>query len=248
MMPHWINHNNDHIRDNEKWLKKTVSLGLKEVGHKLRAAIETLKKANRHIELANKKLQESDSGKMGAIFETKRHEKSLKEKRKSEKFGGFKFKQIGVIRTPYIENAPYQPVEEDEGDFCIVVDPQYGDSLYKLDGFRYIYVVYYIHQVKQEFAEIVSPPWTDDVKVGVFASRSPVRPNPIGISIVRIKGINDSEIFTSGMDVFDGTPLLDIKPYIKDLGSKTDANYGWIEEMDNREHLLLHIRGIRHEY
>jgi tRNA (Thr-GGU) A37 N-methylase len=82
----------------------------------------------------------------------------------------------------------------------------------------------------------------------VFASRSPVRPNPIGISVVRIRGIENREIFTSGMDVFDGTPLLDIKPYIKDLDSKADANYGWIEEMNNREHLLLHIKGIPHDY
>jgi len=157
-------------------------------------------------------------------------------------------KQIGVIRTPYIDNAPYQPVEEDEGDFRIVVDSQYVDSLYKLDGFRYIYVVYYIHRIKQELSKIVSPTWTDGAKVGVFASRSPVRPNPIGISIVRVKGIKNGEISTSGMDVFDGTPLLDIKPYIKDLDSKPDANYGWLEDLDNSEHLLLHIKGIPHDY
>jgi hypothetical protein len=62
------------------------------------------------------------------------------------------------------------------------------------------------------------------------------------------KGITNNEILTSGMDVFDGTPLLDIKPYIKDLDTKHDANYGWIEDMDDREHLLLHIRGIPHDY
>ena len=248
LMPHWINHNNDHIRDNEKWLKKTIGLGLKDVGHELREAIEILKMANRHIEVAYKKLQQIESPKPGAIFETEKSKKTLKQKNPPEISGDFNLKQIGVIRTPYIDTAPYQPVEEDEGDFRIVVDSQYGHSLYKLDVFRYIYVVYYIHQVKQEFSEIVSPTWADGAKVGVFASRSPVRPNPIGISIVRIKGIKDSEIFTSGMDVFDGTPLLDIKPYIKDLDSKSDANYGWIEDMDNREHLLLHIRGIPHDY
>jgi len=248
LMPHWINHNNDHIRDNEKWLKKTIGLGLKDVGHELKEAIEILKKANRHIEVAHKKLQQSDSPKPGAIFETEKPEKTLKEKNPPEISGDFNLKQIGVIRTPYTDNAPYQPVEEDEGDFRIVVDSQYGDSLYKLEGFRYIYVIYYIHRVKQEFSEIVSPTWADGIKVGVFASRSPVRPNPIGISIVQIKGIKNNEIFTSGLDVFDGTPLLDIKPYIKDLDSKPDANYGWIEDVDNREHLLLHIRGIPHDY
>ena len=248
LMPYWINHNNDHIRDNEKWLKKIDNLGFKEVGSELREAIEILKKANRHIELANKKLEQSGIPKPGAISETEKHRKSSKEKNQVEKSLNFHLKQIGVIRTPYIDNAPYQLVEEDEGDFRIVVDSQYVDSLYKLDGFRYIYVIYYIHRVKRELSGILSPSWTDGVKVGVFASRSPVRPNPIGISIVRIKGITNNEILTSGMDVFDGTPLLDIKPYIKDLDTKHDANYGWIEDMDDHEHLLLHIRGIPHDY
>jgi tRNA-Thr(GGU) m(6)t(6)A37 methyltransferase TsaA len=95
---------------------------------------------------------------------------------------------------------------------------------------------------------MVSPPWADGKKVGVFASRSPVRPNPIGLSVVRIKNIVENRIYTSGLDAFDGTPLLDIKPYIKDLDSKSDANYGWIEEMDDMEHLILHIKGIPHDY
>ena len=106
----------------------------------------------------------------------------------------FKFEQIGIIRTPYIDNAPYQPVEE-EGDFRIVVEPQYTDGLYKLAKFRYIYVIYYIHRVKRELSMVVSPPWTGGTDVGVFASRSPVRPNCIGISIVRIKKIVNNEIF-----------------------------------------------------
>jgi tRNA-Thr(GGU) m(6)t(6)A37 methyltransferase TsaA len=160
----------------------------------------------------------------------------------------FELKQIGVIRTPYTDNAPYQPVEKDEGDFRIVVEPQYADGLCKLATFHYIYVIYYLHRIKQEPSMIVSPPWAGGLEVGVFASRSPVRPNCIGLSIVRIKDIINNEILTSGLDVFDGTPLLDIKPYIKDLDVKVDANYGWIEEIDDREHLLLHIKGIPHNY
>ena len=160
----------------------------------------------------------------------------------------FKLKQIGVIRTPYTDNAPYQPVDKDEGDFHIVIDSQYVGGLYKLAKFRYIYVIYFIHLIKRKLSMVVSPPWTGGMKVGVFASRSPVRPNPIGLSIVRIKHIVDNEIHTSGLDVFDGTPLLDIKPYIKDLDTKSDANYGWIEKMDDHEHLLLHIKGIPHDY
>ena len=161
----------------------------------------------------------------------------------------FKFKSIGVIRTPYIDNAPYQPIDEDKGEFRIVLKQKYTEGLLDLDSFRYIYVIYYIDRVRHSLSMTASPPWTPGTKVGLFASRSSVRPNPIGISIVRIKKKVNNEIFTSGLDVFDNTPLLDIKPYVKDLDSKDDANYGWLDYLEsNKEHLLLHIKGIPHEY
>jgi len=93
---------------------------------------------------------------------------------------------------------------------------------------------------------LVTPPWANGKQVGVFASRSPVRPNSIGISVVLVKRIDNNEIFISGLDAYDGTPLLDIKPYINDLDVKYDANYGWIEGPEDKEHLLLHIKGIPH--
>ena len=165
------------------------------------------------------------------------------------KFINFKFKQIGIIKTPYIDNAPYQPVAEDKGDFRIVLNLEYKEGILKLESFRYIYVIYYIDRLKRKTSMVVTPPWTDGVKIGLFASRSPVRPSPIGISVVRIKEIINNEIITSGLDVFDGTPVLDIKPYVKDLDSKDDANYGWINGLGgDKEHLLLHIKGIPHEY
>jgi tRNA-Thr(GGU) m(6)t(6)A37 methyltransferase TsaA len=177
-----------------------------------------------------------------------KNNKNKKEEKGIKGTVSFKFKQIGIIHTPYIDNAPYQPVEE-EGNFRIVVEPEYTDGLYKLDKFHYIYVFYYINKLKQKLSMLItSPPWTGGTDVGVFASRSPVRPNPIGLSIVRIKGIVKNTIFTSGLDVFDKTPLLDIKPYIKDLDTKSGANYGWIKDLDNYEHLLLHIKGIPHNY
>jgi len=159
----------------------------------------------------------------------------------------FKLKKIGVIKTPYMDNAPYQPVEEDKGKFCIVFDDKYVEGLAKLEKFRYIYVIYYLDRAREETSMIVNPAWVDNVEVGVFASRSPDRPNPIGLSVVRIKEITDNKIFTSGLDVFDNTPLLDIKPYVKDLDSKKDSNYGWIEDLKGKmEHLFLHIKGIPH--
>lgn len=192
------------------------------------------------------------------------------------------FRPIGVIRSPYLADAPYQPLEEDSGEFRLVLEPKYAAGLKDLEKFRYIYVLYYLHQprsrtkkgavkappaneqvplekgfpseaseglVPEEGQELLAePPWAGGLRVGVFASRSPRRPNPIGLSIVRVLGVEENEVITSGLDAFDGTPILDIKPYIRDLDSKADANYGWVEDLEDREHLTLHIRGIPHDY
>ncbi len=160
----------------------------------------------------------------------------------------FTLEKIGVIKTPYQENAPYQPVDTDQEEFYMDINPEYIDGLNDLDKFTYIYVIFYAHQINRELKMMISPPWADGKKVGVFSSRSPVRPNPIGVSIVLIKDVIGNRVYTSGLDVFDGTPVLDIKPYIKDLDDKPDANLGWIEEMDDMEHLSLHIKGIPHDY
>ncbi len=248
LMSYWVSHNNEHIRDNEKWFHKVEKLGLKEIAQELKKVIELSKEVNEHIELANKKLKEGYTPEPEKLLKTEKLTVKSKGQRSKDKFESFKFRQIGIIRTPYTDNAPYQPVQEDEGDFYIVVDPQYVNGLHKLVEFRYIYVIYYIHRIERELSMAVSPPWAGGDEIGVFASRSPVRPNPIGLSIVRIKRIVKNKIFTSGLDVFNGTPLLDIKPYVKDLDSKPDANYGWIEEIDDYEHLLLHIKGIPHSY
>ncbi|WP_457554027.1 tRNA (N6-threonylcarbamoyladenosine(37)-N6)-methyltransferase TrmO [Desulfobacula sp.] len=160
----------------------------------------------------------------------------------------YQFEKIGTIKTPYQKDAPYQPVDTQEGEFYIEINPRYEDGLKDLEKFHYMYVIFYAHCINREPEMEVFPPWADGRIVGVFSSRSPARPNPIGLSIVRIKKIIENRIYTSGLDVFDGTPLLDIKPYIKDLDNKSDANYGWIEEMDDMEHLSLHIKGIPHDY
>jgi tRNA-Thr(GGU) m(6)t(6)A37 methyltransferase TsaA len=248
LMSYWISHNNEHIRDNERWFNKVEEAGLKEVADELEKVIKLSKEANKHIEIASKKLEKGHKPKPGKILKAEKPQLKLEKQSSKDKLESFEFKQIGIIKTPYTDNAPYQPVHEDEGEFCIIVNPEYASGLRKLIEFRYIYVIYYIHQIKQEVSMIVAPSWTGGAEVGVFASRSPVRPNFIGLSIVRIKRIVSNKIFTSGLDVFDKTPLLDIKPYVKDLDSKPDANYGWIEEIDDYKHLLLHIKGIPHSY
>ncbi|MEA3362487.1 MAG: tRNA (N6-threonylcarbamoyladenosine(37)-N6)-methyltransferase TrmO [Thermodesulfobacteriota bacterium] len=158
------------------------------------------------------------------------------------------FNPIGFIKTPYLDSAPYQPVDTDDQEFFLQLKPEYAAGVKELGTFTYIYVLYYIDRLNTELQMEVSPPWAAGKKVGVFASRSPVRPNPIGLSVVRIKSLLGNRIYTSGLDVFDGTPLLDIKPYINDLDSKCDANNGWVQNMDEDEHMMLHLQGIPHDY
>lgn len=238
-------HNNQHAKDIEKWIKKIKNSVSDEVGEELTNAIQYFSKMNEIFEsLKVSENQITHNIPQKAL--NKQKEKLETEQIITSKF--FKLKRIGVIRTPYKENAPYQPVQNDQGEFKIVVDTQFMDALSQLDKFNYIFVIYYIHLIKREVKNIISPPWTGGLKVGTFASRSPVRPNLIGLSVVQIKRISNNKIFTTGLDVFDNTPLIDIKPYIKDLDSKSDANYGWIEDLDDYEHLLLHIKGIPHDY
>jgi len=158
------------------------------------------------------------------------------------------FSPIGVIKTPYGERAPYQPIDDDPGSFRIELFPSHQNGLVQLERFRYIYVLYHVHKASGTSSLLVEPPWTAGTTVGIFASRSPRRPNRLGLSVVRLKRIEKNVLYTSGLDVFDGTPLLDIKPYIQDLDAKPDANHGWLEDIGNRDHLMLHIKGIPHDY
>ncbi len=248
LLPYWIHHNEQHMLDHEKWKKKAEVSGLGGVAQELEMVITLSREANNHIERARKLLEDE---KRAAVPEksgkSKEEGKELAEQVEQDR-GEYRLKPIGVIRTPYVDSAPYQPLANDEGEFRLCVDPSYADGLKELNKFRYIYVLYLIHRVTRQPSMSVTPPWTPGKKVGLFSSRSPVRPNPLGLSIVEVKRVEGNEVFTSGLDAFDGTPLLDIKPYIKDLDSKDDANYGWLEDLEDRDHLLLHIKGIPHDY
>lgn len=159
----------------------------------------------------------------------------------------FVFKSIGIIRTPYIDKAPFQPVTNNQGLFKLILDDKYVDGLKKIETFTYIYVIFALDKLPlKKNNNIVKPPWAPKSEIGVFASRSPNRPNPLGISVVKIIKIVKNTIYISGIDAFDGTPIIDIKPYIKDLDAKCDANYGWVDETGDENHLALHIKGLPH--
>ena len=144
------------------------------------------------------------------------------------------FEPIGLIRTPYQDSAPRQPVESDSGAFRLELHSRLLEALTDLATFRYLYLLFYFDRLERPVRMRVSPPWADGREVGLFASRSPARPNPIGLSVVRLKKIEGTILYTSGIDVLDKTPLLDIKPYIADLDIKQDANRGWLEKLDRK--------------
>ena len=157
-----------------------------------------------------------------------------------------KLKSIGTIHTPYQNNnAPFQPPQNAEAeDFYIDLNEEYIEGLKDLETLKYIYLLYYLDQNQGKTDLIVNTPWSDK-EIGLFSTRSPNRINSIGLSVVELLKIEKNRIYISSLDAFDGTPLLDIKPYMKDLDTKDDANHGWLEE-DDFEHLQLHIDGKAH--
>lgn len=161
------------------------------------------------------------------------------------------FHPIGEIRTPYTGDfAPDQPVEREvEGSrFQVIVKPEFAEGLNLLDEFRYVYLITALTRPRADAKMTVSPPWAKGKEAGLFATRMPERPCPIGIHVVRLKAVDGNVLHTWPIDVYDGTPLLDIKPYIRDLDSKEDADYGWLATFEGVRHLMDHIRGVPHDH
>jgi len=157
---------------------------------------------------------------------------------------------IGTIHSPYLPGLPipHQPQKDAPGEFWITLDPEYQEGLDQLLTYRYLYVFFYLDQAQENNNLRIHPSWAPEIEVGIFASRSPNRPNPIGLSIVELKGIEGNEILISGIDVYNGTPLLDLKPYIRALDLKSDANDGWFDNLQDKDHLVAHMLGLQHDH
>jgi len=139
-------------------------------------------------------------------------------------------KPIGIINTPFNDqhNIPIQGrFGDDVKGRCTVYD-EFVEGLTDLDGFSHAILIYYFHESKYE--EITSKPYLEAVPHGIFAIRSPNRPNHIGFSVVKIKKIEGSTIVFTQVDMIDGTPLLDIKPYVSHFDIRTDVKSGWIDK------------------
>ena len=137
---------------------------------------------------------------------------------------------IGVIHSPYKESKdiPIQGRFNDDIEAWIELNNEYVKGLKDLDKFSHAILLFYFHKSGKETIE--GKPFLEDDKHGIFAIRSPHRPNHIGFSVVKIKNIKDNKIFFTEVDMIDGTPLLDIKPYIKYFDSREDVISGWLDK------------------
>ena len=139
---------------------------------------------------------------------------------------------IGIIHSPHksIEDMPIQPKGASAFAGHAIIDEKYIDGLQDLDGFSHIYLLYSFHKATR--TELLVTPFMDKQTRGVFATRSPLRPNHIGISIVKLQRVDGNIVYVEGIDVLDGTPLLDIKPYIEEFDALKESTSGWMQASD----------------
>jgi tRNA-Thr(GGU) m(6)t(6)A37 methyltransferase TsaA len=139
---------------------------------------------------------------------------------------------IGVIHSPHrrAEETPIQPVYAAGVRGRAEILPEYADGLRDLEGFSHIFLIYWFHKALS--TQLIVKPFLEDATHGVFATRAPCRPNPIGLSIVRLVGRDGNVLHLADVDVLDETPLLDIKPYIARFDRHDSTRSGWQEDID----------------
>ena len=141
-----------------------------------------------------------------------------------------KLKPIGIIHTPYKEpkGIPIQGKFDKAVTGRIEVFREYQKGLKDIEGFSHLILVYYFHKSKKE--NLMGKPFLEDEEHGIFAIRSPHRPNHIGVSVVKLKKIRKNIITFSEVDILDGTPLLDVKPYVSHFDFRDNVKNGWLDK------------------
>ena len=139
------------------------------------------------------------------------------------------YNPIGIIHSPFKEQkgTPIQPRKSDGAEGTIEIYDEFVPGLDDLEGFSHIYLLFHFHLSKDYKLKVV--PYLDNQKRGLFATRAPRRPNQIGLSIVQLLRIEKNTLYIKDIDMIDGTPLLDIKPYVHSFDKQTDIKIGWLE-------------------
>ncbi len=143
------------------------------------------------------------------------------------------YRPIGVVRSPYVEpsGTPIQGALAPEGEGTIEIFEQYAEGLADLDGFSHIWAIYHFH--RSEGFKLKVTPFMDDVERGVFSCRAPRRPNPVGLSLLKLLRIEGSVLHVAELDILDGTPVLDIKPHYPTVDTRPDVKSGWLDDVDS---------------
>ena len=144
------------------------------------------------------------------------------------------FKPIGIIYTPYAqkENTPIQGCFAPSNKGHIELYTEYAEGLQDIEGFSHLILLYYFH--KAEVCALLTKPFLDKDKKGIFAIRHFNRPNPIGLSIVSLYRVKGNILDIGGVDMINGTPLLDIKPYVPQFDMKEGVRNGWYQNASER--------------
>jgi tRNA-Thr(GGU) m(6)t(6)A37 methyltransferase TsaA len=140
------------------------------------------------------------------------------------------FTPIGIIHSPFLkaEDMPIQPAGGAGVKGSVEVFEDFQPGLKDLDGFSHIILLYHFHHIHSFRLHVV--PFLDSELRGLFATRAPRRPNPIGLSVVQLDRIEDGVLHIQNLDILDGTPLLDIKPYVPEFDAQVEVRIGWVEK------------------
>jgi len=137
---------------------------------------------------------------------------------------------IGIIHSPFteLEGMPIQPSGASGILGSVEIFEEYHPALQDLDGFSHIILIYHFHRSLNFKLHVI--PFLDSQPRGLFATRAPKRPNPIGISVVQLDKVENGVVHISNVDILDGTPLIDIKPYVPEFENVSNVRTGWLEQ------------------
>ncbi|WP_027185994.1 tRNA (N6-threonylcarbamoyladenosine(37)-N6)-methyltransferase TrmO [Desulfovibrio inopinatus] len=143
------------------------------------------------------------------------------------------YNPIGYFATPHkdVRGMPIQPLGAKGVRGTISILPEYQEGLTDLDDFSHVIVLYHLHQIQGH--DLTVTPFLDTQEHGIFATRSPKRPNPLGLSVMRLSGVSHGTVFVENVDVLDGTPVIDIKPYVPDFDVWPADRIGWFSGKSN---------------
>ena len=145
----------------------------------------------------------------------------------------FTMRPIGTVRSPYadVSQVPRGPGTKHEAEGVLEIAPAFEAGLADIEGFSHLYVLWVFDRADPP--SLVGTPPTDDRPHGVFSTRSPARPNAIGLTVVRLLGREGRRLRVHGVDMLDGTPILDLKPYLSSV-PEADLRRGWMAEAERR--------------